>query len=86
MSDVSLLSAGTPAPASNHQPAKLLYSRKECAYALSISIRSLDLALEANELKCRRIGRRVLIAAEELFRYSRKDHVYLTQFPQSSAQ
>jgi hypothetical protein len=60
---------------------KILYSRKESAYALSISIRSLDLVLAANEMKFRRIGRKVLIPATEIERYARRDHSCLSQHP-----
>jgi hypothetical protein len=90
MSDVSLLSAGTPTPASNpaynHQPTKLLYSRKECAYALNLSIRSIDMILSAGQMKIRRIGRRLLIPAESLASYARRDHTFLTQHPSGVAQ
>jgi len=70
--------------ASADQPAvpKLLYSRKESAYALSISTRSLDGIIAAGELKIRRFGpRRILIPVEELARYARRDHTYLSQHP-----
>jgi hypothetical protein len=61
---------------------KILYSRKESAFALSISIRSLDLVIAAGELKVRRIGRKVLIPVAELERYARKDHMCLSQHTQ----
>jgi hypothetical protein len=74
LSDLSANADTTPV-------AKILYSRKESAFALSISVRSLDIALAAGQMKYRRIGRRVLIAAEELSRYARRDHANLTQYP-----
>jgi hypothetical protein len=61
---------------------KLLYTRKESAYALGLSVRSIDLIIAAGELKVRRFGpRRVLIPVEEIARYANKDHRYLTQHP-----
>jgi hypothetical protein len=74
LSDLCASADPTPIP-------KLLFSRKEASYALSISVRSLDIALAAGQMKFRRIGRRVLIAADELSRYARRDHAYLTQYP-----
>jgi hypothetical protein len=61
---------------------KLLYSRRESAYALSISCRSLDALVAAGEIKVRRFGpRRILIPVEELERYAKRDHTYLSQHP-----
>jgi hypothetical protein len=84
MPEVSLFSeilSDMCASADTTPVAKILYSRKEASYALSISVRSLDIALAAGQMKFRRIGRRVLIAADELARYARRDHACLTQYP-----
>jgi excisionase family DNA binding protein len=60
---------------------KILYSRKESAYALTVSIRSLDLILASGEMKFRRVGRKVLIPRESLEQYAKRDHQHLTQHP-----
>lgn len=53
---------------------KLLYSRKDAAFALSISTRSLDYLIERGELLTRRLGKKILIPAGELSRFARADH------------
>jgi hypothetical protein len=53
---------------------KLLYSRKDAAQALSISIRSLDYLIERGDFSTKRIGKKVLIPAAELRRFARGDH------------
>jgi excisionase family DNA binding protein len=47
-------------------PEKMLYSRDEAARTLSISIRKLEQLIRSGQLRVVRIGRRVLIAQEEL--------------------
>ena len=82
MPEVSLFSEVSPAlPSSASSPSvpKLLYSRKESAYALGISVRSLDLLIAAGQMKFRRIGRKVLIPIEAVIRYASRDHAQLTQ-------
>ena len=51
---------------------KLLYSRKEAARLLSLSIRSLDYLIESIQIAVVRIGRRVFIRHQELLRLSRR--------------
>jgi hypothetical protein len=58
---------------------KILYSRRDAAFALSMSLRSLDCALAAGELKYRKAGRKVLIPATSLHTYARQDHAELTR-------
>ena len=53
---------------------KLLYSRKDAAQALSISIRSLDYLIERGDFSTKRIGKKVLIPAGELRRFAKGDH------------
>jgi hypothetical protein len=53
---------------------KLLYSRKDAAQALSISIRSLDYLIERGDFSTKRIGKKVLIPAAELRRFAKGDH------------
>jgi hypothetical protein len=52
---------------------RLLYSKKESAYLLSISLRSLNYAISEGRLNVRRIGGRVLVPHDELLRFSRHD-------------
>jgi hypothetical protein len=52
---------------------KLLYSRQEAAYALGISVRSIDYMIANKLLLVRRLGGRVLIPAPEVRRASRRD-------------
>ena len=67
------------ASADNSAVPKILYSRRDAAFALSISVRSLDYIIAAKELKFRKIGKKVLIPASELSRYARADHAALTK-------
>jgi len=55
---------------------KLLFSKKEAAQALSVSLRFLDGLIGRKELRTRRLGRRVLIEGRELDRFARTDHVF----------
>lgn len=54
---------------------KLLYSRKEAAFALGISLRALDYLLSRRSIKTRRIGARVLIHRDDLVKWASHDHV-----------
>lgn len=51
---------------------KLLYSRKEAAFALGLSARSLDYLIDGGHIDVRRIGSRVMVPAEELKRIARE--------------
>jgi excisionase family DNA binding protein len=73
------------AAADDREISKLLYSRKDAAFALSISIRSLDYLVAAKQLKFRKVGRKILIPASELSRYARADHSCLTQHPEAAS-
>ena len=57
---------------------KLLYSRKEAAYALGISIRSIDYIIGSKRLPHRRLGKKVLVPHAALVAFSRADHPSLT--------
>jgi hypothetical protein len=58
----------------SHPPAaRLLCSRKDAAYQLSISVRGLDYLIEERRLNTRKIGGRILISHEELLQFSRHD-------------
>ena len=53
---------------------KLLFSRKDAAIALSLSVRSIDYLISSGNLLTRKIGRKILIPAGEIHRFARSDH------------
>jgi len=53
---------------------KLLYSRKDAASVLSISVRSVDYLISMGKLSTRRIGRKQLIPSGDIRRFARSDH------------
>ncbi len=53
---------------------KLLYSKADAAYALSLSKRSIDYLISGRKLETRRIGSRVMIPAESVRRFARANH------------
>ncbi|MGF7180413.1 helix-turn-helix domain-containing protein [Tunturiibacter psychrotolerans] len=62
------------AVSSTPQP-RLLYSRKEASYQLSISVRSIDYLITEGRLHTRKIGGRILVPHEELLRFVRSDRM-----------
>lgn len=58
----------------NGKVEKLLYSRKDAAFALSLSMRSIDYLIAGKQLLTRRIGNRILIPADEIRRFARASH------------
>ena len=85
MPEVSLFSEDSSAvfdimaAADNREVPKLLYSRKDAAFALSISIRSLDYLVAAKQLPFRKVGKKILIPHASLVKFSRADHATLSQ-------
>lgn len=55
-------------------PEKVLYSRKDAALCLSISLRTLDYLISQRQLITRRIGKKVLVPAMELRKFAKADH------------
>jgi len=53
---------------------KLLYSRRDTAEALSLSIRSIDYLITTGRLTARRVGCKILIPASAVRRFAREDH------------
>jgi excisionase family DNA binding protein len=53
---------------------KLLFSEKESAHVLSVSLRTVQNLIATKQLKVRRIGRRVLIHRKDLEAFARRDH------------
>jgi excisionase family DNA binding protein len=58
----------------DQQVEKLLFSRRDAAVALSLSVRSIDYLISNGELSTRRVGRKILIPAVEIRRFARRDH------------
>ena len=55
-------------------PQKILFSKKEAAYLLSISLRKLDYLIAQRQLVVRKIGTKVLIPKTALIEFSKGDH------------
>ena len=53
---------------------KILYTKREAAHLLSISLRSLDYLIFSQQLPARRIGRRVLLHRDSIEQFARRDH------------
>jgi hypothetical protein len=58
----------------NRSVEKLLYSRRDTAEALSLSIRSIDYLITTGQLTARRVGGKILIPASAVRRFAREDH------------
>jgi excisionase family DNA binding protein len=52
----------------------LLYPRKDAAFQLGISVRSLDYLISNRKLTFQKIGKRVLIHHRELVNFAGKNH------------
>lgn len=57
-----------------HAVEKLLYSRRDAAEALSLSVRSVDYLITTGRLNCKKVGGKILIPAGALRRFAREDH------------
>lgn len=53
---------------------KLLYTRKEAAHALGVSLRTIDHLTRRGSLSTRRIGSKTLIPHDVLRKYAASDH------------
>jgi hypothetical protein len=73
------------AAADDREVTKMLYSRRDAAFALSISIRSLDYLISNKKLSTRKLGKKIMIPQGELSRFARADHSALTQHPEDIA-
>lgn len=56
---------------------KVLYTKREAAGLLSISLRSLDYLIFNRQLPARRIGRRVLVHRDAIEQFARRDHAFI---------
>lgn len=53
---------------------RLLYGRKEAAWLLGISPRSIDYLVATKRLGAQRVGKRVMFPYSELVRFARANH------------
>jgi len=53
---------------------RLLYPRKDAAFQLGISVRSLDYLISNKKLTFQKIGKRVLVHRKELERFASANH------------
>lgn len=53
---------------------KLLYSKRDAAEALSLSVRSIDYLITTQRLPMRRVGGKVMIPATAVRRFAQEDH------------
>jgi excisionase family DNA binding protein len=53
---------------------KLMFSRRETAETLSVSLRMVDILIGSKRLVARRVGRRVLVPLQSLEQFVRRDH------------
>lgn len=58
---------------------KLLYTKREAAHLLSLSVRSIDYLITNREIASRRVGRRVLIHGDVIEQFAKRDHVCIRQ-------
>ena len=58
----------------DHSVEKLLYSRRDTAEALCLSIRSVDYLITTGRLSTRRIGGKILIPTSAVRRFAKEDH------------
>ena len=79
LSNFSEVISNLCASADDREVPKLLYSRKDAAYAISISTRALDILIGTNQLAVRRIGKKVLVVGSSLAEYASADHATLSR-------
>jgi excisionase family DNA binding protein len=60
---------------------QLLFSKKEAAAMLGLSVRSVDYLLASRELEYRKIGRKVLIPKAAIVGFARHDHAIVRSKP-----
>jgi excisionase family DNA binding protein len=63
---------------------KVLYTKRETAHLLSISLRSLDYLIFSQQLPTRRIGRRVLVHRDSIEQFARRDHTTIRPMAMSA--
>ena len=53
---------------------RLLYPRRDAAFQLGVSVRTLDYMIARKELETRRIGKKVLVTRRSLVRFAGANH------------
>ncbi len=54
---------------------KVLYTKREAAQLLSVSLRTIDYLIFSQQLPARRIGRRVLVHRDSIEQFALRDHI-----------
>lgn len=65
---------------------KLLYSRRDAARALSLSVRSIDYLICTGRIPTRRIGGKILIHVTDVRRFAKTDHPGFLRVPPRSSE
>ena len=65
----------------NETVEKFLFTRKESAFSLGLSPRSVDYLIQAKKLETRRIGTKVLVTRESLRRFATSNHTEAIRAP-----
>jgi excisionase family DNA binding protein len=63
---------------------KLLYSRRDAARALSLSVRSIDYLIYTGRIPTRRVGGKILIHVTDVRRFAKTDHPDFVRVPPRS--
>lgn len=53
---------------------RLLYPRKDAAFQLGVSVRTLDYMVAAKQLETRRVGKKVLVTRGSLVKFANSNH------------
>lgn len=53
---------------------RLLYPRKDAAFQLGVSVRTLDYMVAAKQLETRRVGKKVLVTRGSLVKFASANH------------
>lgn len=64
-----------PAETDLSQIAKLKYNKKEAAYALGVSVRTIEHLLANKKLRTHKVGAKVLIPAEDIRRIAKLEQM-----------
>jgi len=65
---------------------KLLYSRRDAARALSLSVRSIDYLIYTGRIPTRRVGGKILIHVTDVRRFAKTDHPAFVRVPPRSCE
>ena len=77
--DYSIQGLDISAAAISPDTPKLLFTRKECAYSLGLSLRSVAFLLKSGQLGFKNYGSKILIPHQELVKFSKKDHYFTAE-------